>query len=89
MLNDDLLIELGEKILSRKDIKGGLVKIKGIGDGFFYDPMNKLMICIQKGSTCCEVQSNYDEKGRSLLYDYMTGVAFLADKKNFEKLEPN
>ena len=46
MLNDDLLIELGEQMLSRKDIKGDLVKIKGFGDGFFFDPVNKMMICI-------------------------------------------
>ena len=89
MLNDDLLIELGEKMLSRKDIKGDLVLIKGAGDGFFYDPVNKMMICIQKGSTCCHVQENYDERGRSLLYDYNTGNAFLADGKDFELLEPN
>jgi len=89
MLNDDLLIELGEQMLSRKDIKGDLIKIKGFGDGFFYDPQNKMMICIQKGSTCCLVQENYDERGRSLLYDYMTGNAFLADAKDFEILEPN
>ena len=89
MLNDDLLIELGEKMLSRKDIKGDLVKIKGIGDGFFFDPQNKMMICVQRGSTCCLVTKNYDERGRALLYDYITGNAFVADERDFDKLEPN
>ena len=89
MLNDDLIIELGEKILSRKDIKGDLVKIKGVGDGFFFDPQNKMMICVQKGSTCCLVQENYDDRGRALLYDYITGNAFVASENDFDKLEAN
>ena len=89
MLNDDLMIELGEQMLSRKDIKGDLVKIKGIGDGFFFDPQNKMMICVQRGSTCCLVQKNYDDRARALLYDYITGNAFVAAEEDFEKLEPN
>ena len=89
MLNDDLLIELGEQMLSRKDIKGNLVKIKGIGDGFFFDPQNKMMICVQKGSTCYLVQEKYDDRGRALLYDYITGNAFVADERDFVELEPN
>jgi len=89
MLNDDLLIDLGEKMLSKKELKGDLVMIKGEGDGFFFDPINKMMICIQRGLTCCKVKENYDEKGRALLYDYNSGNAFMISEDELIKLEAN
>ena len=89
MLNDDLLIDLGEKLLSKKELKGDLVMIKGHGDGFFFDPINKMMICMQRGSTYCKVKENYDSAGRSLLYDYNSGSAFMIDDSELIKLEAN
>jgi len=89
MLNEDLMIDLGEKMLSKKELKGDLVMLKGVGDGFFFDPVNKMMICVQRGSTCCKVKENYDAKGRTLLYDYCSGNAFMASEDELIKLEAN
>lgn len=89
MLNDDLLIEYGQKILSDKAQKGDLVMINGYGDGFFLDPVSKMMIRVQRGSVCSKVQENFDDRGRALLYDYNTGTAFVADEKDYTILEVN
>ena len=89
MLNDDLLVNYGQKMLKNRQVKGPMVVIKGEGDGFFYDPINKFMIRVQRGKDYCLIKENYDEKGRTLLYDYTNSVCFLVYKKELVNVETN
>ena len=89
MLNDDLLVNYGQKMLKDRQVRGEIVVIKGEGDGFFYDPINKFMIRIQKGKDVCLLRRNYDERGRCLLFDYTSGACFLANSAEFVNVETN
>ena len=89
MLNDDILTNFGQKMLKNRQVKGELVVGKGEGDGFFYDPINKFMIRVQRGRDYCLIKEDYDERGRILLYDYTHNFCFLVDKQDCIAVETN
>ena len=89
MLNDDILTNFGQKMLKNRQVRGEMVIIKGEGDGFFYDPINKFMIRVQRGKDYCLIKENYDAKGRCLLYDYTNSFCFVAYEQDYITLETN